>query len=348
MDTKQDISAKECVNCPGATDHDTAHCPIKPERDAAAEIERLKGIISHVRMHASIQAQEARTQRSIVMEIGAMVGCEEDWLVAGAVRARLNAQPQASAAQSAPDEREGFEAAIRHSYPRNHYLYLTRKADGYENPYISIRWDGFQAGAAWQRAQSAPDDSHGFKNFHRLLCERFSYTHDEKDWRRDQLSLIEHIAAQSAPVVPEGYAIVPVTATAENGAKAALLGEFSIANETICTGCYYGEADDDCEVCGGETHYTEHVTVPWDTIKEIYAEAVLVLAAPQPAGAAGEYGDAYQGAREDLAIWKRRALEAEEKVRHQEQIIDHLTLEAQGETRMGEPVIPAARQEQGE
>ena len=24
----------------------------------------------------------------------------------------------------------------------------------------------------------------------------------------------------------------------------------------------------------------------------------------------GEYGDAYQGAREDLAIWKRRALEA--------------------------------------
>ena len=33
-----------------------------------------------------------------------------------------------------------------------------------------------------------------FKNFHRLLCERFGYVHDEKDWRRDQLSLIEHIA----------------------------------------------------------------------------------------------------------------------------------------------------------
>lgn len=29
----------------------------------------------------------------------------------------------------------------------------------------------------------------------------------------------------------------------------------------------------------------------------------------------GEYGSAYQGAREDLAIWKRRALEAEEKLR---------------------------------
>lgn len=33
-----------------------------------------------------------------------------------------------------------------------------------------------------------------FKNFHRLLCERFGCAHDEKDWERDQLSLIEWIA----------------------------------------------------------------------------------------------------------------------------------------------------------
>lgn len=33
-----------------------------------------------------------------------------------------------------------------------------------------------------------------FKNFHRLLCERFDYDHDEIDWERDQLSLIEWIA----------------------------------------------------------------------------------------------------------------------------------------------------------
>ena len=39
---------------------------------------------------------------------------------------------------------------------------------------------------------------------------------------------------------------------------------------------------------------------------------------------AGEYGDAYQGAREDLAIWKRRELEAETKIREQDQIIDNL------------------------
>lgn len=40
-----------------------------------------------------------------------------------------------------------------------------------------------------------PSDAQ-FKNFHRLLCERFNYTHDEKDWKRDQLSLIEWIAAR--------------------------------------------------------------------------------------------------------------------------------------------------------
>lgn len=33
-----------------------------------------------------------------------------------------------------------------------------------------------------------------FKNFHRLLCERFNYSHDDIDWKRDQVSLIEWIA----------------------------------------------------------------------------------------------------------------------------------------------------------
>ena|ERR1700722_16088564 len=37
-----------------------------------------------------------------------------------------------------------------------------------------------------------------FKNFHRLLCECFGYTHDEIYWERDQLSLIEWIAQRRA------------------------------------------------------------------------------------------------------------------------------------------------------
>ncbi|MDS7846589.1 hypothetical protein [Klebsiella michiganensis] len=53
----------------------------------------------------------------------------------------------------------------------------------------------------------------------------------------------------------------------------------------------------------------------------------------------GEYGDAYQGAREDLAIWKRRALEAEKEVQRLSDINDYLVKQEQGEARMGEPVI---------
>lgn len=59
-------------------------------------------------------------------------------------------------------------------------------------------------------------DAASFKNFHRSLCERFGYCHDEKDWRRDLVSLEEHIAklnAQPAPAVPEGWKLVPVEPT---------------------------------------------------------------------------------------------------------------------------------------
>lgn len=56
------------------------------------------------------------------------------------------------------------------------------------------------------------------------------------------------------------------------------------------------------------------------------ARARAALAQPSPAG---EYGDAYQGAREDIAIWKRRALEAEQALRQAHN----------GQTFMGEPLV---------
>ncbi|WP_225031116.1 hypothetical protein [Paraburkholderia sp. XV] len=52
--------------------------------------------------------------------------------------------------------------------------------------------------------QASARAEHEFKNFHRLLCERFGYVHDDRDWKRDQASLIEWIANHatgSAPVV---------------------------------------------------------------------------------------------------------------------------------------------------
>ena len=44
-----------------------------------------------------------------------------------------------------------------------------------------------------------PKADYEFKNFHRALCERFGYSHDEVDWMRDQVSLIEWIAKQVQP-----------------------------------------------------------------------------------------------------------------------------------------------------
>jgi len=47
----------------------------------------------------------------------------------------------------------------------------------------------------------------GSKNFHRSLCERFGYFHDEIDWQRDQVSLEEHIATQFSHVNAENAAL---------------------------------------------------------------------------------------------------------------------------------------------
>lgn len=50
--------------------------------------------------------------------------------------------------------------------------------------------------------EPSEEDRAAFKNFHRLLCERFDYCHDPKDWVRDQISLIEHIAKRVRPSEP--------------------------------------------------------------------------------------------------------------------------------------------------
>ncbi|HCR0892145.1 TPA: DUF551 domain-containing protein [Enterobacter hormaechei] len=96
------------------------------------------------------------------------------------------------------------------------------------------------------------------------------------------------------------------------------------------------EAEPVAEVCEGFTlRYVGHGPAP---ISGVRVGDRLYTAPPAPV-VSGEYGDAYQGAREDLAIWKRRALEAEKEVQRLSDINDYLVKEAQGEARMGEPVI---------
>lgn len=71
-----------------------------------------------------------------------------------------------------------------------------------EAPHICAAYPkGNPAQLAAKPEQTSGD--HDFKNFHRLLCERFDYVHDEKDWKRDQLSLIEWIAKKVATPTAE-------------------------------------------------------------------------------------------------------------------------------------------------
>ncbi|WNJ80584.1 hypothetical protein RJE46_04925 [Cedecea neteri] len=93
-------------------------------------------------------------------------------------------------------------------------------------------------------------------------------------------------AAPQLPAVPEGWVMVPSKLTAENGAKAALLGEFLESKYISCPECF---GDDECESCDGSGRIKVDVTVSWDTIKRIYSSSVelfckegaAIAAAPQ-------------------------------------------------------------------
>lgn len=86
----------------------------------------------------------------------------------------------------------------------------------------------------------------------------------------------------SSPVIPDGYVMVPMRLTAENGAKGALSGEFSETKFVNCPECF---GDDECETCDGSGRIAITVPVTWTTIKEIWAKGVEhFAAAPQSPG----------------------------------------------------------------
>ncbi|WP_176509948.1 hypothetical protein [Pseudomonas urethralis] len=62
--------------------------------------------------------------------------------------------------------------------------------------------------------------------------------------------------------IPDGYCLMPTRLTAENGAKALLLGEFKLEVTQECPECR--ELDDPvegCEICDGEGEYGQRHTV---------------------------------------------------------------------------------------
>ncbi len=87
------------------------------------------------------------------------------------------------------------------------------------------------------------------------------------------------LQAGNSPVIPDGYVMVPMRLTAENGAKGALAGEFSETKFVNCSECF---GDDECETCDGSGRIEITVPVSWTNIKEIWAKGVEhFAAAPQ-------------------------------------------------------------------
>ncbi len=96
------------------------------------------------------------------------------------VYAAIAQQPEAPAARLAPD---GGEVVWEYS----------------AEDIVSAEQKAFKTGFNASEA--------GFKNFHRSLCSRFGYVHDEKDWRRDLVSLEEHIASMASTPASEPAAL---------------------------------------------------------------------------------------------------------------------------------------------
>lgn len=82
---------------------------------------------------------------------------------------------------------------------------------------------------------------------------------------------------------PAGFKLVPVDLTAENGAKASLIGEFTEVKYINCPECF---GDDWCEGCDGSGRIKVEVPVTWTTIKAIWKKGIehfdSLAAAPTP------------------------------------------------------------------
>lgn len=108
-------------------------------------------------------------------------------------------------------------------------------------------------------------------------CERCG----DEGWVVGEMGIIRCACGQAgnSPVIPNGYVMVPMRLTAENGAKGALSGEFSETKFVNCPECF---GDDECETCDGSGRIEIKVPVSWTTIKEIWIKGVeYFAAAPQ-------------------------------------------------------------------
>lgn len=93
----------------------------------------------------------------------------------------------------------------------------------------------------------------------------------DEERRETDRRILEVIAMETKTVM------MPRSLTAENGAKAAMMGEFTETVAVVCLYCAEYEPPETCKTCGGEGVVEQEVFVSWTTIKEIYAKAVELL-----------------------------------------------------------------------
>jgi len=173
----------------------------------------------------------------------------------------------------------------------------------------------------------------------------------------------EMLVAINWPNAPAGYRAMlaaapqaPV-APAVQGEPAEQVVPSGTVDEEFTTGDTYPAGD--CDMFEAGIHHKQASGDQWQQRIVVYGDtpadaealrdrvfASLTAVAPQ-AEQNPEFGAPYQGAYEEMTIWKRRALEAEQRIRERDQIIDRLgeALNAEnGPTSMGEPA-PAVQGE---
>ncbi|MDS7912977.1 hypothetical protein PTQ55_16205 [Klebsiella pasteurii] len=125
----------------------------------------------------------------------------------------------------------------------------------------------------WSEMDLVCADEKGYEPTMEWNGTKFTHRVTQALWRMYQA------APGNSPVIPDGYVMVPMRLTAENGAKGALSGEFSETKFINCPECF---GDDECETCDGSGRIEITVPVTWTTIKEIWAKGVEhFAAAPQ-------------------------------------------------------------------
>lgn len=175
-----------------------------------------------------------------------------------------------------------------HVVPDDSFKTLARALDEIENTLPTEdadRPDVFLAWAAMPRAvlksllhatpQPAPD-SEARATLKRLAVILHGSEVDLNLLTVTAQSLMARCKAANSPVDPDGWVMVPMRLTAENGAKGLLSGEFSETKFINCPECF---GDDECETCDGSGRIEITVPVTWTTIKEIWAKGIEHFAA---------------------------------------------------------------------